>query len=176
MPKEDIPYDHYFPQVNKILSSGGLFLTSGPPDRPTNAMAIGWGNLGITWGLPVWAVLVRPSRFTYRIMEDTGDFTVCVPGPDLAKGVAYCGSHSGRDEDKLAKLGLKVVPGREVASGVIEACPIVYECKIVGKSDIVPEMLAQSVKADYYPQGDYHRVYFGEVLAAYADKEAAQDL
>ena len=176
MSKEDIAYDHYFPQVNKILSSTGLLLASGHPDRPTNAMTIGWGNLGTTWGLPIWAVLVRPSRFTYDIMEDTGDFTVCVPGPDLAKAVAYCGCRSGRNEDKLAKLGLKVSSAREVTSGVIEACPIVYECKIVGKSDIVPEMLAQSVKADFYPQGDYHRVYFGQVLAAYADKDAAPTL
>lgn len=174
MAKQDIAYDEYFQQVNKILGSTGLFLASGSPDRPTNAMAIGWGILGITWGLPIWAVLVRPSRFTHEIIEEVGDFTVNVPSAALAEAVAYCGSHSGRKEDKLAKLGLTVVSARKVSSGVIEACPIVYECKVVGKSDILPEMLAESVKTGFYPQGDYHRLYFGQVLAAYADKRALE--
>ena len=47
---------------------------------------------------------------------------------------------------------------------------------MVGKSDIVPEMLDEAVKSEFYAQGDYHRVYFGQVLASYADKKAAAGL
>ena len=173
MNKEKMAYDEYFGQVNKILGSSGLLLAAGGLEKPTNAMAIGWGSLGIVWGRPMWVVLVRPSRFTYELIEESKEFTVNVPSADMAKAVAYCGSHSGRDEDKLAKLGLSVARGQQVNSGVIEACPINYECQVVGKSDIVPEMLAEAVKSEYYGQGDYHRVYFGQVLAAYADKKAA---
>lgn len=176
MAKEKMAYDEYFKQVNNVLGSSGLLLASGEPGKGTNAMAIGWGNLGIVWGRPIWVVLVRPSRFTYELIEEAGDFTVNVPGQDLAKQTAYCGSHSGRDEDKLATLGLKVAAGKEVSSGVVEACPINYECKVVGKSDIVPNMLDGAVKAEFYGQGDYHRVYFGEVLAAYADRKTAAGL
>ncbi|NIA06520.1 MAG: flavin reductase family protein [Actinobacteria bacterium] len=176
MNKEKIAYDEYFQQVNKILGSTGLLLAAGSPDKPTNAMAIGWGSLGIVWGRPMWVVLVRLSRFTYQLIEEAGNFTVNVPGTDLDKAVAYCGSHSGKNEDKLAKLELAVVAGGEVSSGVIEACPINYECQVVGKSDIVPEMLAEAVKSEYYGQGDYHRVYFGQILTAYADKKAAAGL
>ena len=176
MNKEKMAYDEYFEQVNKILGSSGLLLAAGAPEKPTNAMTIGWGSLGILWGRPMWAVLVRPSRFSYELIEEAGDFTVNVPGKDLAKQTAYCGSHSGRNEDKLAKLGLNVAGGKQVSSGVIEACPINYECQVVGKSDIIPEMLAEGVKSEYYGQGDYHRVYFGKILAAYADKKAAAGL
>ena len=38
---------------------------------------------GSVWGRPTWTVLVRPSRFTYELIEQTGDFTVSVPGPDM---------------------------------------------------------------------------------------------
>ena len=176
MSKQKMAYDEYFQQVNKILGTTGLLLAAGEPDKSTNAMAIGWGSLGIVWGRPMWVVLVRPSRFTYQLIEQTNDFTVNVPTKDLAKAVAYCGSHSGRDENKLAKLGLSVAAGEKVGSGIIEACPINYECQVVGKSDIVPEMLTKAVKSEYYGQGDYHRVYFGEVLGAYADKKAAAGL
>ncbi len=173
MPKQEIAYDDYFAQVNKILGSIGLLLAAGEPDKPTNAMTIGWGSLGVTWGKPTWTVLVRPSRFTYQLIEESGDFTVNVPGPDLTDAVAYLGSYSGRDEDKLAKLKLTVAAGQKVCSGVIAECPINYECKVIGSCDIVPEMLCDTAKSEYYPQGDYHRVYFGLVLAAYADKTAA---
>ena len=176
MNKEKMSYDEYFEQVNKILGSTGLLLAAGSPKKPTNAMAIGWGSVGIVWGRGMWVVLVRPSRFTYELIEESNEFTVNVPSADLAKAVAYCGSHSGRDEDKLAKLGLAVAAGQKIDSGVIEACPINYECQVVGKSDIVPEMLAEAVKSEYYGQGDYHRVYFGQILAAYADKKAAAGL
>ena len=176
MNKEKMAYDEYFGKVNKILGSMGLLLASGKPEKPTNAMAIGWGSLGIVWGRPMWVVLVRLSRFTYELIEESNEFTVNVPSADMAKQTVYCGSHSGRDEDKLAKLGLSVVAGQEVNSGVIEACPINYECQVMGKSDIVPEMLAEAVKSEYYGQEDYHRVYFGQVLAAYADKKAAAGL
>ena len=176
MGKETIGYDEYFQQVNKILGSTGLLLAVGEPNKPTNAMAIGWGTLGIVWGRAMWVVLVRPSRFTYKLIEEAGDFSVNVPGKDLAEAVAYCGSHSGQDEDKLAKLGLAIVPGRKIKSSIIEACPINYECQVVGKSDIGPGLLTVTVKSEYYEQGDYHRVYFGEVLAAYADKKAAAGL
>ncbi len=176
MPKQEIAYDDYFQQVNKILGSTGLLLAAGSPDKPTNAMAIGWGSLGVTWGKPTWTVLVRPSRFTYQLIEEAGDFTVNVPSPDLTDAVTYCGTHSGRDQDKLAKLSLAVDSARKVASGVIQACPINYECKVLGSSDILPQMLSDTVKSECYPQGDYHRVYFGQVLAAYADKSAAAAL
>ncbi len=173
MSKQEIAYDDYFQQVNKILGSGGLLLGAGAPDKPTNAMTIGWGSLGVTWGKPTWTVLVRPSRFTYQLIEESGDFTVNVPSPDLADAVTYLGTKSGRDEDKLAKLGLAIVPAQKVTSGIIAPCPINYECKIIGSSDILPQMLSDTVKSEYYPQGDYHRVYVGLVLAAYADKNAA---
>ena len=96
-----------------------------------------------------------------------------MPSPDLAEAVTYCGTHSGQNEDKLAKLSLVIVPAQQVSSGIINACPINYECKVIGSSDIVPEMLSDTVKSEYYPQGDYHRVYFGQVLAAYADRSVA---
>ncbi len=176
MPKQEIAYDAYFQQVNKILGASGLLLGAGSPDKPTNAMAIGWGALGVIWGKCSWTVLVRPSRFTYELIEEAGDFTVNVPSPELSDAVAYLGSHSGRDEDKLAKLGLAVDSAQKVSSGIIRACPINYECKVIGSSDIVGQMLCDSVKSEYYREGDYHRVYFGVVLAAYADKNAAMAL
>ena len=40
---------------------------------------------------------------------------------------------------------------------------------------MAPDTLAQAVQ-EFYAQGDYHRVYFGEIVAVYADEDAAKRL
>jgi flavin reductase (DIM6/NTAB) family NADH-FMN oxidoreductase RutF len=41
---------------------------------------------------------------------------------------------------------------------------------------MAPDTLAQAVADEFYAQGDYHRVYFGEIVAVYADEDAAKRL
>jgi hypothetical protein len=42
--------------------------------------------------------------------------------------------------------------------------------------DISPESLVQTVGAEFYATGDYHRIYMGEIVAVYADEDAAERL
>jgi len=48
-----------------------------------------------------------------------------------------------------------------------------HECRTIRRNDLAPDTLAQAVQDDFYPRGDYRRVYFGEIVAVYADEEAA---
>ena len=59
---------------------------------------------------------------------------------------------------------------------IIQECVVHYECRILHKNDVVPGALAHSILDDAYAQGDFHRVYFGEIVAAYADQDAAHRL
>ena len=59
---------------------------------------------------------------------------------------------------------------------VIAECVVHYECRTLHRNDLVPETLAQAILDDAYPAGDFHRVYFGEIVAAYADVDAAKRL
>ena len=99
-----------------------------------------------------------------------------VPTPELRKAVHVCGSKSRRDCDKLAECGLTAAPSRspEVASPTIAECGLAYECRIVHRSDIVPEALAAAIASSAYPGGDYHRLYFGQILAVHADPDFEQ--
>jgi flavin reductase (DIM6/NTAB) family NADH-FMN oxidoreductase RutF len=51
-----------------------------------------------------------------------------------------------------------------------------YECRVVHTSEVIPENLATDIQVSAYAGGDYHRVYFGEVLAAYAAPNASEML
>ena len=171
MPMQDIRYDQYFADVMRVMTSRGLLLTSRGSDGRANSMIIGWGLIGSVWGRPVWTILVRPSRYTYQLIEQTGDFTISVPGPDMEKACKVCGSTSGRNRDKLGQAGLLAVPARKVTSPVIDGCIVHYECRVLHKSDLEPAALVQTIVAGSYPSGDFHRTYWGEIVAAYADTD-----
>jgi len=110
-------------------------------------------------------VLVRPSRHTYRLIEETGEFTVNVVPPQLKEVVQYCGTVSGRDHNKFKEKQLTAIPSKKVNVPIIKECLLHFECRVVYKNDLIPSELEKSIIPALYPKGDFHRVYFGEILA-----------
>lgn len=156
------------------MSQTGLLLSSTDGRGKQNVMAIGWGNIGIIWGKPMFIVLVRPSRLTYGLIDGTGEFTVNVPSQDLADTVNFCGTVSGRDHDKFKERELTVLPGRRVKSPLIEECVVHYECRVAHKNDVLPKELAQDIPPANYARGDYHRIFFGEIVSVIANSSMAK--
>ncbi len=170
MERREVPYTHGLEQMLEALRGGGLLLAAAKPDGSANVMTIGWATVGIIWGKPIYTVLVRPSRHTYGFMEAAGCFTVNVPTPELRAWADFCGTKSGRDVDKFAALGMATSPALKVRGMTIDACPLVYECQVVHHNDVIPAHLAPAVAAGSYPGGDYHRIYYGEILGVYASE------
>ena len=113
--------------------------------------------------------MVRPSRHTYQMIEASGEFTVSLPLKDMKAALGICGSKSGRDTDKFAAAGLKPTPARQIKTPVIEGCGLHYECRVVFKQTMDPAQLDQSITEEKYASGDFHTLYFGEILACYKD-------
>jgi flavin reductase (DIM6/NTAB) family NADH-FMN oxidoreductase RutF len=176
MPKVQIQYTDLFALTMQRMREDGLLLVTMGADGKPNVMTIGWGMIGSVWSRPVFTVLVRPSRHSYSRLEQISDFTVNVPPGELSAAVARCGKLSGRDHDKFKETQLTPLPSREVRSPVIEQCVVHYECRILHRNDLVPEALAQAVREQFYAQGDFHRFYQGEIVAAYADDDAERRL
>ena len=172
MNKVQVRFTDYFAQTIQRMREDGLLLVSTGADGKANVMTIGWGTIGCIWSRPVFIVLVRPSRYTYSRLEQVNDFTVNVPPPELAAAVSHCGSVSGRNHDKFQEAQLTLIPSREVRSPVIKECVIHYECRTLHHNDLAPEALVQAVREEFYANGDFHRVFFGEIVAAYADEDA----
>jgi flavin reductase (DIM6/NTAB) family NADH-FMN oxidoreductase RutF len=166
MASREVPYTYQFDNTLEMLANGGLLLASTREDGSSNVMTIGWATLGVIWGLPVMVVLVRPSRYTYQFIEASQVFTVNVPTPEMRSYVNMCGTKSGRDVDKLA--GVPTSMGQRVESPVLEDCSLVYECKVVHSNDIIPANLSPDVARRSYPRGDYHRLYYGQILGTFA--------
>lgn len=176
MERVKIEYTDFFPQVMDRMTNGGLLVGAYDPAGKPNIMTIGWGFVGSSWGIPLWNILVRPSRHTHEAIEHTGCFTVNVPDDSLSLALATCGSKSGRDHDKFKLCNLTPQRAGNVLAPTVAECPIVYECQVVHSNDIEPAKLSQEILTGAYVDGDYHRIYYGKILAAYAAPDAAERL
>jgi flavin reductase (DIM6/NTAB) family NADH-FMN oxidoreductase RutF len=159
------------PQANEQLPRGA-FLTAG--GEIWNPMTIGWAQFGVVWARPVMTVMVRKSRFTYSLMEQTDVFTVSFPKTkEMAKELAFCGVRSGRDVNKEKEAKLARLAPRAGGAEAVAGCGIVIECRIVQKQLLDLSTFDPAFRGMYYgsnqalPDGDPHVLYVGEVLAAY---------
>ena len=165
MTKKVVDYrDHLTETIKAFNESRVLLVSQGNKGLP-NAMAIGWGSLGIIWRSPIFIVLVRPSRYTYKLIEETGEFTVNVAPPQLKEVVEYCGTVSGRDHNKFKEKQLTAIPSTKVKTPIVKEGMIHFECRVVNKNDLVLSELTKPIITQLYSEGDFHRIYFGEILA-----------
>ena len=172
MAKVRVRYTDFFAQTIQRMREDGLLLVTQGADGKPNVMTIGWGTMGAIWSRPIFIVLVRPSRYTYSRLEEVSDFTVNVPPRELAAAASHCGTVSGRDHDKWQEMHLTAAPSLEVRAPIVQECVVHYECRTVHRNDVVPDALAQAIRDEAYAEGNFHRVYFGEIVAAYADEDA----
>lgn len=138
-----------------------------------NAMTIGWGGIGTLWGRTALTVYVAEKRHTKKFMDESEYFTVMSFDKSTGNVLEYMGSHSGRDGDKAAALGLHTAytangtPYYKEATMVIE-CRIMYAAPFEKgnfKSDVPKRMYSN------FPPG-VHTEYIGEVVGAWTKGNA----
>lgn len=155
----------------------GILLTTKAGDK-VNTMTIGWGTIGIEWGRPVFVAYVREGRYTRRMIDESGEFTVNIPYGDVdSRILGFCGTKSGRDTDKIAQLGLDLVDSSVVNVPGIRQLPLTLECKVLCRHVQNIPMLPDQILNRYYPKGvdssipganaDFHIAYYGEIVNAY---------
>jgi len=153
--------------IQQIKSKGAFLIAKSKNGEKINVMTIGWAAIGYMWSKPIMTVMVRKSRFTHHIIEEASSFTVSTPTNGLTDALNFCGTKSGRDFDKFKECNLTIVPAQKVDTPIINISGFHYECKIVCKSEINPDLLCKEYKEDVYADSDYHTFYFGEIVACY---------
>ena len=114
---------------------------------------------------------VRYTRDTYEMLENGSEFTISVPlENDLKKELAYCGTVSGRDEDKIKACHFTLLDPRIINTPVIGECELHYECKVIYKQAMEPGMVPIDVKQRFYSNHNYHVIYYGEIVDSYLIK------
>ena len=165
----EVMYNEYANEVLPALEKGAfLSVSAGDVD---NTMTIAWGALSFMWRKPVVIVMVRYSRYTYELLEKVDTFTVSIPFEKdtfFKEALKSCGTLSGKDTDKWQQAGLEKLPAHKVKAPLVGGCDLHYECKIIGKTELKPGMLDKDLEEQFYGKGDYHVLYYGEILGTYA--------
>ena len=130
-----------------IVDGQWAIVTAGGIDH-FNCCTVSWGSLGNIWGhagnsIPIVTVYIHPARYTSELMKESDTFTVSFFPKGAQKAMAYIGSHSGRDGDKVKAAGLTPVA---IGAGVSYAeASLVFVCRKLymhqfSKEDLAPEI------------------------------------
>lgn len=122
--------------MKKIKWRGGALLAPLPPvlvscgsvERP-NALTVAWTGI-INTIPPKTYVSIRPTRYSYELIRESGEFVINLATSELIRAVDFCGVRSGREVDKFARMKLTPVPAQEVSAPLIDECPLSLECRV----------------------------------------------
>lgn len=177
--KQEIQVFDYAKEITSAIGKGVLVTTKN--GSKTNSMTIGWGTLGIEWGLPIFTIFIREGRFTREQLDASQEFTVNIPYGDYDKKITgYCGSRTGRDIDKAKDLRLTLVESDLVGAPGIKELPLTLECKVLYQQLQDKKAIPEAIRSSCYPQDipgsnpmankDFHIAYYGQIVKAYIIK------
>lgn len=147
-----------------LIGGEWMLVTAGNEQSGCNTMTASWGHLGCLWGHndPTAVIYLRPSRYTKEFVDKEEYFTLCVMDKSFKKQMAYLGSMSGRDENKIEKAGLTPVYTNE--SVYFSEAKLVLICKKEYKVELQDSgFIYQDTIDECYPKGDFHTMYVGKI-------------
>ena len=144
-----------------MIGQEWLLVTARKGDQ-VNTMTAAWGGVGIMWGKPVAYIVLRPQRYTKEFVDASETFSLSVMGEEHREALRYFGTVSGRDEDKIAKMGLELACDGETP--YFAAANTVLLCRKLYAQPYDPACFVdESCKEKCYPQEDYHTMYIAEI-------------
>jgi len=152
-----------------LIKDDWMLLTAGTINS-FNTMTASWGTMGILWNKPIAVCFIRPHRYTFEFVEKNECFTLSFFASRHREILDFCGTHSGRDIDKVGHTGLKTVE-TDLGNITFEQARLVFECRKIYADILKPDhFLLPEVVRKNYPGKDFHKFYVGEILGCYLKK------
>lgn len=117
-----------------------------------NIITVAWAGTVCT-NPPMVSISVRPTRYSYDMIRNTGEFVINLTTENLAYATDYCGVRSGRDVDKFKELKLTKEKADYVQAPMIGESPVSIECKVREVKEL----------------GSHH-MFLADVVAVHADE------
>ena len=94
-----------------------------------NIITVAWAGT-ICTNPPMVSISVRPERYSYHLIEESGEFVINLTTEALVKATDFCGVRSGRDIDKFKEMKLTPLPSQHISAPGIAESPVNIECKV----------------------------------------------
>lgn len=115
---------------NMLYPVPAVMVSCGRENEKPNIITVAW--TGTVCSDPAMlSVSIRPERYSYEIIKETGEFVVNLVTKDLVFATDYCGVKSGRDVDKYKEMGLTPLVSQKVKAPGIAESPVNIECRVV---------------------------------------------
>ena len=103
--------------------------------KRTNIITIAWTGTVCTNPAMLY-ISVRPERYSYEIIKNSGEFMVNLTTKKLAYAMDFCGVKSGRDVDKWKEMHLTQGKGEKIQAPFIVESPVNIECTVVNMLEL----------------------------------------
>lgn len=137
---------------NMLYPLPAVLISVAAKDGRQNLFTVAWAGT-ICTNPPMVSISVRPSRYSYEMLEETGEFVINLTTEKLAYATDYCGVKSGRDVNKWEKLHLTPVEADQVCAPLLKESPVNIECRV------------REIK-----KLGSHDMFLADVLAVHADE------
>lgn len=122
-----------------------------------NILTVAWAGTTCS-APPMLSISVRPERYSYSMIEETGEFVVNLTTEKLVRAADFCGVRSGRDTDKWKAMHLTRESADMVKAPMIKESPVNIECRVIERKDL-----------------GSHVMYQARVLAVHADEDCLDE-
>ena len=148
--------------IIKMLSEDWMLIT-GCDGSTFNPMTASWGGLGYLYNRPVAFCFINPSRHTYTLMENGDTYTLTFYTETYCDALNYCGSHSGKDGDKVKGAGLTPITTPSGSKAFSEAWMII-ECKKLVAQPLQQGAIYDTELRHKWDGQKMHQMYIGEII------------
>lgn len=124
-----------FKPGNMLYPVPAVMVSCGKYGEETNIITIAWAGT-VCSDPPMVSISVRPSRHSYALIKETGEFVINLVSEELTAAMDLCGVRSGRDFDKWKLCGLTQEPAVHVRCPMIAESPVQIECRVVSDTDL----------------------------------------
>ncbi len=147
-----------------------MLITGGSIDG-FNTMTASWGQMGVLWNKNVLTCYIRPNRYTYEFVEKGESFAASFFGEEFRSVLSFCGSHSGRDCDKIKETGL--TPEELDGCVAFGEASLVLVCRKLYSYDLEESgfLTDDGLPEQFFGKDPYHRAYICEITDAYINEQ-----
>lgn len=115
---------------NMLYPLPAVMVSAGDREGNKNIITIAWTGT-ICTNPPMVYISVKPQRFSYGMIKDTGEFAINLTTDKLSRAADYCGVRSGRDVDKWKETGLTPIQAGTLSyAPLIKESPVGIECVV----------------------------------------------
>ncbi|HIZ80670.1 MAG TPA: flavin reductase family protein [Candidatus Mediterraneibacter pullistercoris] len=138
---------------NMIYPLPAVMVSTADKEHNSNILTVAWTGTVCT-NPPMAYISVRPERYSYHMLKESGEFVINLTTKKLARATDYCGVRSGRDVDKWKEC--RLTKGRASSleyAPVIKESPVNIECRVKSVQEL----------------GSHH-MFLAEITAVQADE------